>query len=69
MSNSRLTASLAALAICATAIFAAGCGGSSNSTSGGTEASGGEALTVGSDIPIPPSSRANPVTTPASTSK
>jgi ABC-type amino acid transport substrate-binding protein len=54
-STSRLTALMAALALLAIAAFAAGCG-SSDSTTGGTEASsgGGEALAVGSDIPYPP---------------
>jgi polar amino acid transport system substrate-binding protein len=55
-STSRLTALMAALALLAIAAFAAGCG-SSDSTTGGTEASsggGGEPLTVGSDIPYPP---------------
>jgi polar amino acid transport system substrate-binding protein len=44
---------LAALAVCAVAVFAAGCGSSSDdstSSSGG----GGEKLTVGSDVPYPP---------------
>jgi polar amino acid transport system substrate-binding protein len=43
---------LAALAVCAVAVFAAGCGSSSDdSTSSG---GGGEKLTVGSDVPYPP---------------
>jgi polar amino acid transport system substrate-binding protein len=44
---------LAALAVCAIAVFVAGCGSSSDdstSSSGG----GGEKLTVGSDVPYPP---------------
>ncbi len=60
MNNARLTALLAALAVCAAAIFAAGCGSSDSSTTGGTEASGGEALTVGSDIPYPPFEQGKP---------
>jgi ABC-type amino acid transport substrate-binding protein len=40
---------LAALALCAIAAFAAGCGSSS-----GDSTSGGQKLTVGSDIPYPP---------------
>jgi polar amino acid transport system substrate-binding protein len=51
-SNSRLTALLAALAIAAIAIIAAGCGSSDDSSTG--EAGGGEKLTVGSDVPYPP---------------
>ena len=54
MSTSRLTALLAALAICATAVFAAGCGSSDNSTTGASGGGGGEKLTVGSDVPYPP---------------
>jgi polar amino acid transport system substrate-binding protein len=51
-SNSRPTAPLAALAIAALAVLAAGCGGSDdNGTTGG---GGGEKLTVGSDVPYPP---------------
>ena len=52
-SNSRLSALLAALAICAIAVFAAGCGSSDDSTTGGG-GGGGEKLTVGSDVPYPP---------------
>lgn len=48
MGNSRLTALIAALAVGALALLAAGCGGSDNG--GG----GGEKLTVGSDVPYPP---------------
>jgi polar amino acid transport system substrate-binding protein len=43
---------LVAVAILAAAAFAAGCGSSDDSTTGGE--SGGEVLTVGSDIPYPP---------------
>jgi len=54
MSNSRLTAMLAALAVLALAVFAAGCGdGDDNGTTGGG-GGGGEKLTVGSDVPYPP---------------
>ena len=52
MRKPKVTALLAALAVCAIAVFAAGCGSSSSdSTSSG---GGGEKLTVGSDIPYPP---------------
>jgi polar amino acid transport system substrate-binding protein len=52
MKKSQLSALLAALAVFAVAVFAAGCGSSDdNSTSGG---GGGEKLTVGSDVPYPP---------------
>ncbi len=47
MGNFRLTAFLVTLAVGASVLIAAGCGGSS---SGG----GGEKLTVGSDVPYPP---------------
>jgi polar amino acid transport system substrate-binding protein len=53
MSNSRLTAMFAVLAVSAIAVFAAGCGSSDNSTTGGS-GGGGETLTVGSDVPYPP---------------
>jgi polar amino acid transport system substrate-binding protein len=56
MSNSRLSALLLAFAVCAVAVFAAGCGSSSNSSKGG----GGEKLTVGSDIPYPPFEQGKP---------
>ena len=52
MSRSRLTALILALAVCAVAIFAAGCGSSGDDTTGG--GGGGEKLTVGSDVPYPP---------------
>jgi polar amino acid transport system substrate-binding protein len=52
-SNSRLTALLAAVALLSVAAFAAGCGSSDNSTTGGASG-GGETLTVGSDVPYPP---------------
>lgn len=52
-SKSRLTALLAAVALLAIAAFATtGCGSSGDSTTGGS--GGGEALTVGSDVPYPP---------------
>jgi polar amino acid transport system substrate-binding protein len=52
--NSRLTALLAAVAIAALALFAAGCGdGDDDGTTGGG-GGGGEKLTVGSDVPYPP---------------
>lgn len=56
---------IAALAVLALALVAAGCGGGgstgSESTSAGTEAeSGGEPLTVGSDIPYPPFEQGKP---------
>lgn len=51
-SKSSVSTLLAALAVCAVAVFAAGCGSSSDdSTSSG---GGGEKLTVGSDVPYPP---------------
>jgi ABC-type amino acid transport substrate-binding protein len=55
MSKPHLSTLLAALAVCAIAVFAAGCGGGDDSTSaGGGGGGGGEKLTVGSDIPYPP---------------
>jgi ABC-type amino acid transport substrate-binding protein len=64
-SKSRLTALLAALAMTAIAVFAAGCGSSDNSTTGETSGGGGgggggEKLTVGSDIPYPPFEQGKP---------
>lgn len=53
MGKSRLMALLAALALCAAALFAAGCGDDDDDgTAGG--GNGGETLTVGSDVPYPP---------------
>jgi polar amino acid transport system substrate-binding protein len=52
ISKSRISLLLLALAVSAIAILAAGCGSSDDSTTGGD--SGGEKLTVGSDIPYPP---------------
>jgi len=43
---------LAALALCAAAVFAVGCGDDDDDGGGG--AGGGETLTVGSDVPYPP---------------
>jgi polar amino acid transport system substrate-binding protein len=43
---------LAALAVCAIAVFAAGCGSSSDDST--SSSGGGEKLTVGSDVPYPP---------------
>jgi len=53
MKKSPLSILLATLAVCAVAVFAAGCGSSDDSTTGGG-GGGGETLTVGSDIPYPP---------------
>jgi len=55
MSKSHFPSLLAALAVCAIAVFAAGCGGGGGDgdTSGGG-GGGGEKLTVGSDVPYPP---------------
>ena len=52
--NSRLAALLAALAIAALAVFAAGCGGGDDDGTTGGGGGGGEKLTVGSDVPYPP---------------
>lgn len=61
MRKTRLTALLAVLLLALTALVAAGCGGGGNtseeSTAGG---SGGEPLTVGSDIPYPPFEQGKP---------
>jgi ABC-type amino acid transport substrate-binding protein len=62
MSKTRLAALFAVFLVAVAALVAAGCGGSddSSSTGGGEtnagteESSGGEPLTVGSDIPYPP---------------
>lgn len=50
MSRSRASWLLAAIAVFALALVAAGCGGGSDTTGGGE----GETLTVGSDVPYPP---------------
>jgi polar amino acid transport system substrate-binding protein len=52
MSPFRVPALLVALALCAVAVFAAGCGGGNDETTGAE--GGGEKLTVGSDVPYPP---------------
>jgi polar amino acid transport system substrate-binding protein len=61
---SRVPLLLLAIAVSAVAIFAAGCGSSSSTSSessGSTEASsGGETLTVGSDIPYEPFEQGQP---------
>jgi polar amino acid transport system substrate-binding protein len=58
MSKTRLTALFAVLLVAIAALAVAGCGSDSSSdTTGGSEtgtSSGGEPLTVGSDIPYPP---------------
>ena len=54
-----LSALLAALAIGAIALFAAGCGSSDDDTTGGGGGEG-ETLTVGSDIPYPPFEQGQP---------
>jgi ABC-type amino acid transport substrate-binding protein len=53
-SNSRLTALLAALAITALALFAAGCGDDDEDDTTGAAGGGGETLTIGTDTPYPP---------------
>lgn len=53
MKKSPLSILLAALAVSAATVFAAGCGSSDDSTTSGG-GGGGETLTVGSDIPYPP---------------
>jgi ABC-type amino acid transport substrate-binding protein len=54
-SNPRLTALLAALAITALTVFAAGCGDSDDDgTTAGGGGGGGEPLTIGTDTPYPP---------------
>jgi ABC-type amino acid transport substrate-binding protein len=53
-SKSRVSALLAALAILAVAVFAAGCGSSDDDSTGSGGGGSGETLTVGSDIPYPP---------------
>jgi ABC-type amino acid transport substrate-binding protein len=52
MSTFRVPALLVALALCALAVLAAGCGGGNDETTGAE--GGGEKLTVGSDVPYPP---------------
>jgi polar amino acid transport system substrate-binding protein len=65
MSKPRLTALFAVFLVAIASLVVAGCGGSSSSSSsesgsGGEEASGGEPLTVGSDIPYPPFEQGKP---------
>jgi ABC-type amino acid transport substrate-binding protein len=63
ISKTRLTAFAAVLLVGVVSLVAAGCGSSSSSSStGGGEstASGGEPLTVGSDIPYPPFEQGKP---------
>jgi polar amino acid transport system substrate-binding protein len=60
MSKSKLPAVLAALALFATAIFAAGCGSSDDDTTSAGGGNGGATLTVGSDIPYPPFEQGKP---------
>lgn len=52
ISKSRMTVLLLALALSASPLLAAGCGGGSDTE--GTSGGGGEKLTVGSDVPYPP---------------
>jgi polar amino acid transport system substrate-binding protein len=53
MKKSRLSMLLAALGVCAIAVFASGCGDSDDETSG-SGGGGAQELSVGSDIPYPP---------------
>lgn len=57
MSRSRASWLLAAIAVFALALVAAGCGGGGSDTTSGGE---GETLTVGSDIPYPPFEQGKP---------
>ncbi|HEX5929227.1 MAG TPA: basic amino acid ABC transporter substrate-binding protein [Solirubrobacterales bacterium] len=59
MKKSYLSSLLAALAVLALAVFAAGCGDSDDDSGGGGD-SGGGTLTVGSDIPYPPFEQGKP---------
>lgn len=59
-SKSWLSTLLAALAVFAIAIFAAGCGSSDDDSTSSGGGGGGEALTVGSDIPYPPFEQGKP---------
>lgn len=52
IARTRLTAFAVLLLVGVMSLFAAGCGGSGDDTTGG--GSGGEKLTVGSDVPYPP---------------
>jgi ABC-type amino acid transport substrate-binding protein len=60
MSKFHLSWLLAALTVCAVAVFAAGCGSSSDDSGSTSASGGGEALTVGSDIPYPPFEQGKP---------
>lgn len=60
MKSKPLAIPLVALALLAIAAFAAGCGSSDDDTTGAGGDSGGEALTVGSDIPYPPFEQGKP---------
>lgn len=60
MKKSSLSSLLAALAVLALAIFAAGCGDGDDDSGGGESAGGGETLSVGSDIPYPPFEQGQP---------
>ncbi|HET6999172.1 MAG TPA: ABC transporter substrate-binding protein [Solirubrobacterales bacterium] len=53
MNRNHLSILLAALAVFAVAVFAAGCGGDSDDSGGGGNG-GGATLSVGSDVPYPP---------------
>lgn len=62
MKKSYLSSLLAALAVLALAVFAAGCGDSDDDSGGGEAETGGggATLTVGSDIPYPPFEQGKP---------
>jgi ABC-type amino acid transport substrate-binding protein len=60
MKKSPFSILLAALAVCAVAVFVAACGSSDSSTTSGGGGDGGEPLTVGSDIPYPPFEQGKP---------
>ncbi len=59
MKRNHLSILLAALAVLAVAVFAAGCGDDSDDSGGGGNG-GGATLTVGSDIPYPPFEQGKP---------
>jgi polar amino acid transport system substrate-binding protein len=60
MKKSYLSRLLAALAVLALTVFAAGCGDSDDDSGGGDNAGGNGPLTVGSDIPYPPFEQGKP---------
>lgn len=60
MKKSYLSSMLAALAVFALAVFAAGCGDSDDDSGEGDGGGGGAALSVGSDIPYPPFEQGKP---------